>query len=213
MESLIEKRIVLNLNSVWQAIGIKTVRQAIKDMNGGEDGSTPPALAMNIEYAAKEDGTTDFESVVAMYPVPWKDWINLPVRDFDLSVSSPNMKIRVPTVIMSPNFSEMKIKQQKPTKTAIYERDGGIDQYTGKPVSRRHATVDHVIPKSKGGKDTWENLVLAEDRINFAKGDKFNEEIGYRLIRKPKAPAPIPISATIREARHIDWEHFLIKRK
>lgn len=213
MESLIEKRIVLSLNSVWQAIGIKTVKQAIKDMNGGEDGGTPPALGMNIEYGLNEDGTTDFDKLINMYPVAWDEWIHLPVRDYDLSITSPKMRIRIPTVIMTPNFGQMPIKTQKPTKSAIYERDGGIDQYTGLPVSRRDATVDHVIPKSKGGQDTWENLVLTAGAVNFAKGNKSNEEIGYKLLRKPKAPAPLPLSATIREARHTDWRHFLMKRQ
>lgn len=213
MEPIINRKIVLSLNKVWQPIGIKTVKKAIIDMNGGLRGNTPPALAMNIEYAMNEDGTPDFSKLMSVYPVSWDEWIKLPVRPFDMALISARMIIRVPTVIITPNFSKMLIKSPKPSKDGIYKRDGGIDQYTGLPISRHEANVDHVIPKSKGGKNTWENLVITSKKINFAKGNKFNEEIGYKLIRKPKAPPALPISASINEVKHVDWSHFLLDNK
>jgi 5-methylcytosine-specific restriction endonuclease McrA len=52
-------------------------------------------------------------------------------------------------------------------------------------------TVDHVIPRSRGGEDTWENLVCACIKCNNKKGDRTPEEAGMKLLRKPMKPNPI----------------------
>ena len=123
--------------------------------------------------------------------------------------------MRVPTVLIAKNFNKMPVKKfkGKPSKDAIWHRDGGIDQYTGKLLKREDATIDHVLPQSKGGKDTWENLVTTHRDINSEKGNSLNDEAGLKLIRVPKAPLPVPLSMLIREVRHRDWAPFLINKK
>ena len=71
--------------------------------------------------------------------------------------------------------------------------------------------VDHVVPKSRGGSDEWENLVTIRKDINSKKGNRLNSEIGLKLIRQPVKPKAVDVMYLIREARHKDWEHFLIK--
>jgi hypothetical protein len=72
-----------------------------------------------------------------------------------------------------------------PTRNLIYKRDSNKCQYCG---STKSLTIDHVIPKSKGGEDTWENLVVACSPCNVKKGDKFLEQTNMKLQRKPLAP-------------------------
>ena len=119
------------------------------------------------------------------------------------------MKIRVPTVIIATQFSKMPMKQPRLCSASIYERDGGRCQYTGEFVGREGGNLDHVVPRARGGRNTFENLVWAKKHINSAKADRLPSEAGLNLIRAPSAPKRVPASATIREARHPDWIHFI----
>ncbi len=67
----------------------------------------------------------------------------------------------------------------------VFRRDGHTCQYCG---STKHLTLDHVIPRSKGGTHTWDNVVTACERCNSTKGDRLLNELGLVLKTKPKAP-------------------------
>ena len=69
--------------------------------------------------------------------------------------------------------------------------------------------LDHVVPRDRGGRDSFENLVWSKKEINSAKANRLPHEAGLRLIRRPKAPAPLPAAAAISEPKHPDWRHFL----
>lgn len=78
-----------------------------------------------------------------------------------------------------------KIATKKPSRTLIYKRDNHTCQYCG---SHKNLTIDHVIPRSRGGKDDWDNMVVACMPCNTNKGNKTPEEWGTPLHKKPKAP-------------------------
>ena len=139
----------------------------------------------------------------------WDEWCELPVRPCDLSISTGKKIIRCPVVIVSMNFAKMPMKKAKLTNHAIHERDGGICGYTGVKLPRHRLSVDHVIPKKLGGRDTWDNMVTCDKEINSKKGHKTNEEAGLRLTRTLKEPLPVPVSATVREARRPEHEPFI----
>lgn len=91
-------------------------------------------------------------------------------------------------VIRLLNFVKLpisKMKAGKPSRALIYKRDDYRCQYCG---SSKNLSIDHVIPKSKGGEDTWENMVVACFPCNSKKGDKTLEEAQMNLVKKPKAP-------------------------
>ena len=73
----------------------------------------------------------------------------------------------------------------KPSRAMIYKRDNNTCQYCG---STRRLTIDHVIPRCRGGDDSWENLVVACSTCNTKKGHTFLEQTGMKLLRKPRAP-------------------------
>jgi 5-methylcytosine-specific restriction endonuclease McrA len=207
--SIINKLIVLKLNKNWQPVGYSTVGKAIVDLAGGIS-----AQALDLQYDVDKDGEPVGDPI-AMVPTDWAKWIGLPVRPYDLVVhygSEGSKSMRVPTVLIANNYAKMPYKhfRGKPSKDGIWIRDSGVDQYTGQPLTKQEATVDHVLPKAKGGRDVWENLVLTHKKINTSKGDRLNAEVGLRLIRPPKEPNPIPLWKLIREARHRDWKPFLI---
>jgi 5-methylcytosine-specific restriction endonuclease McrA len=212
--SIINRTQVLKLNSAWQAVGQSTVGKALVDMAAGQS-----ALALDIEYEKDERGEYILDEngwpVGQSWPraVTWEEWIQLPVRSFDdvIHYCNGSKVMRAPTVIIAKNFGRMpkKIFKGKPSKDAIWIRDRGIDQYTGKKLKRENATIDHVIPQSRGGPNTWENLALTAKEINSKKGNKLNHEVGLTLINEPKAPRPIPLSHLIREIRHFSWKPHL----
>ncbi len=97
-----------------------------------------------------------------------------------------------------------KIASHKPSKNAIYRRDGYKCQYCG---STKHLTIDHVIPKSKGGGDHWHNLVVACSTCNTKKGDKYLEHSGLKLMRQPKAPMN-KIQFSLWETKNTEWQQY-----
>lgn len=91
-------------------------------------------------------------------------------------------------VIRLLNYIKLPVDQFRnirPSRDMIYRRDKHKCQYCG---STKGLTIDHVIPKSKGGGDTWENLVVACSKCNTKKGDKYLEQTGMQLQKIPKAP-------------------------
>ena len=212
MNTIANKLICLNLNANWQPIGFKTVKDAIVDLCGGEVDGKSSSLALDIDYELLENGEPNLSAPKNMNPISLTEWLKLPIRPWDLVINSAHMSVRVPTVIIAVNFNKMPVKsfRGKPSKDAIYTRDNGICQYTGKKIDRNSATVDHILPRSKGGEDSWTNLVLCSRDINSKKGNKLNTEVGLKLIKQPSIPQPIPVSALIKEAKHKDWQHFLM---
>ena len=212
--NIINRTQVLKLNSAWQAVGQSTVGKALVDLAAGKS-----ALALDIEYEKDEQGNYILDEngwpsgQSWPRPVTWDEWVTLPVRPFDdvIHYGNGSKVMRAPTVIIAKNFAKMPMKtfKGKPSKDAIWIRDGGTDQYTGKKLRREEATIDHILPQSRGGTNAWENLALTAKEINSRKGNRLNSEIGLRLIREPRAPRPIPLSQLIREIRHQDWKRFL----
>lgn len=78
-----------------------------------------------------------------------------------------------------------KLSQNKPSRSLIYKRDGHKCQYCG---STKELTIDHIIPRSRGGEDTWENLVVACMPCNTKKGDKLLEDTNMILRTIPRKP-------------------------
>lgn len=200
---------VLCLNGVWQALGTKTVKEALIAMLGGEKGNSPAAMAIDMVFPIDADGNVDWNNPEYTQPVGWDEWRKLPVREYDLAIHTSNMEIRAPRVIIQPNYSKMPIVQPRPTKEAIRKRDGGICQYTGEVLTWKEGNIDHVTPRSQGGRNTFENMVWCHKDINSKKADKTPKQAGLALIRKPFAPKSLPISSTINVAHHPSWVHFL----
>jgi len=91
--------------------------------------------------------------------------------------------IRLVNYVKLPFMNE---KESFPTRNLIYKRDDHECQYCG---AKHNLTIDHVIPRSKGGKDTWENLVVCCTPCNLRKGNKLLKETDMRLKRIPQAPS------------------------
>jgi 5-methylcytosine-specific restriction endonuclease McrA len=208
MNNIAHKAIVLKLNKQWIPVGVGLVSKIICDMMTGV------VLGMDIVYATNPDGTPNFEVQEYVNPVrDWEEWAKLSVRPWDLCIHSTKMTFRVPTVVITAKYAKVHEKKfkGKPTKEGLAIRDNLRDAYTGEELELQHCSVDHVIPRSRGGTDTYDNTVLTTKEINNRKGNKLNSEAGLTLLINPHNPKPILVSHTIRKARHNDWRSFLVK--
>jgi 5-methylcytosine-specific restriction endonuclease McrA len=205
--NILTKATVLVLNRNWQAINVRTPQEAFCMM------ATNVATALEIDY------TTPTESADSPFRTPhsplftpraWEEWIKLPIRDQDEAVHTVRGQIRVPTVIVAVNYAKVPKKRPKLCAKAIRERDGNRCQYTGRVLHPNEGSLDHVVPRSRGGKDAWENLVWSAKEVNQRKADRLPHEAGLRLLSVPRAPKELPVSALIRNTSEVeDWKLFL----
>jgi 5-methylcytosine-specific restriction endonuclease McrA len=197
MSDILNKTIVLVLNRNWQAINIRTPADAFCQM------ATNAATALDIELG--NDARAE-----ALRPVQWDEWITLPVRESDHAVRTARGAIRVPTVIVAVNFAKVPKKRPKLSARNIRERDGNRCQYTGRLLHPAEGNLDHVVPRSRGGADTWENLVWSAKDVNQRKADRLPHEAGLKLLNVPCAPKERPVSSLICNAHGVaEWKLFL----
>ena len=210
MSNFLNKNLVLRLNRNWVPIGICTIKDALIAMCSGDD-FLKAATAIAVEYPQGEGEDYDFDNPINFIPTPFNEWVGLEVRKFDLCIHTSKMAIRAPTILICNQYAKVPMIKPRPTRAAIRERDGGRCQVSGKILSRKGSTVDHLLPVSRGGKNTFKNLVLMDKELNSKKGDRTLKEMGWKLIKEPTEPLPIPVSATIKELKNRDWKHFLVK--
>ncbi len=99
---------------------------------------------------------------------------------------SERFELEAPSVVRLRYFVKVPYRAQAPlTRRAVFARDGWACQYCGSPAEN----LDHVIPRSRDGEHSWDNVVAACRRCNSKKENRRPEEVGLRLLRRPFAPA------------------------
>jgi 5-methylcytosine-specific restriction endonuclease McrA len=147
-----------------------------------------------------------------MYPVKWDDWLKLPIREGDTAIHTTHGAIRIPTVIVLAKFSLVPPKTPTMTKRNVVARDKYTCQYCYDEFEIDKLNMDHVYPRDRGGQRIWENIVCSCIPCNSFKRNRTPEEAGMKLLKKPKAPPPVPITVALRNERGIkDWNLFLYK--
>jgi 5-methylcytosine-specific restriction endonuclease McrA len=101
-------------------------------------------------------------------------------------VHSTSKALRVPSVIRLLSYRHIPQQSRALSRKNILLRDRNTCQFCGKPLPASELTLDHVVPRSRGGSSTWENLVACCYRCNNRKGDRTPEEAGFRLARRPR---------------------------
>ncbi len=166
----LEQHTVLVLNKNWQAINVKTPFEAISMMYANT------ATVLHVEG-------TDI-----MSPLSWNQWVELPYDENQQYINTTNKKIRVPKIIILAKYNKVPQRRPRLSKRNIWLRDNFTCQYTGKRIKKSEGNIDHVIPRSKGGKTDWSNLVIACKEINQLKADRTPEQAGLKLIKPPAEP-------------------------
>jgi 5-methylcytosine-specific restriction endonuclease McrA len=123
---------------------------------------------------------------------------------------SETMRIDRPEVIRLISFVRVPrdIHRRRITRKAVLARDGWTCQYCG---SNRHGlTVDHVIPRSRGGESVWENIVASCAPCNRKKGNRLPQEIRMHPRRRPRPPGPTVFIRIAAPRTPETWEPYLL---
>lgn len=185
-------RATLVLNRSWRPVHVTTVRRA---------------LCMVFREAARIVSPTDLNTFT------FQEWIEQPVRPGSPSIRSPSLRLAVPEVVLLTEFDRIPCHEAPFTRRNLFLRDDYTCQYCGRRCTGDHLSVDHVLPRSRGGGTSWENCVLACVGCNARKADRTLKEAGLRLLRPPVRPRWSPY-LNLRPSQRMDsWAQFTSDRR
>ncbi|HDI79317.1 MAG TPA: HNH endonuclease [Desulfobacteraceae bacterium] len=114
------------------------------------------------------------------------------VEEYNKEIRAVSFKIKLPSVVRLLKFVRRPPRPVKFSRQNIYLRDRYTCQYCGRQFPTEELTYDHIIPKSRGGKTEWENIVTCCIECNRKKGGKTPQEAGMKLLKKPTRPTWVP---------------------
>ncbi len=123
------------------------------------------------------------------------------------SIRSVKTKFDLPSVIKLNFYVHLKYKDIVLNRNNLLKRDNQECQYCGE--TKKPLTIDHVIPRNKGGQDTWENLVAACAKCNTKKGDFLLKNINMKLFKKPRKPSKIFHLQSYVNKNQDNWKRYL----
>jgi 5-methylcytosine-specific restriction endonuclease McrA len=163
------------------------------------------------EVVAVEDGEFELHDFSS-----WREASELKLRSGQADrrhsgwVRTVSFEIEVPKIVRLQFYGRYPDRVAKFNRRNIFARDRRRCQYCGKRFPMPELSIDHVVPRSQGGRSTWTNVVCACVACNKAKGGQTPEQAGMRLIRPAKAPRQNPmIALKLRNKRYHTWRHFL----
>ena len=179
---------VLVLNRSYLPVHVTSARRAFTLLYQGI------ARVVNEQYQ-----TFDFET-----------WSQLAVaRDAD-SVGTPGGRIRIPRVIALVAFDRLPKRHVRFSRINLMARDNFQCQYCGKKPHRAELNLDHVVPRSLGGRSTWENVVTSCVDCNRRKGGRTPKQAHLKLLRRPERPRWTPLANLMwSSVRYQEWRPFL----
>lgn len=178
----------LVLNRHWVPIGTTSVRTA---------------LCLLYREAARavhpEDYTLhDFDS-----------WASLRVAEEEPAIRSVNLRLKVPEVVLLTRYTAVPHRKVTFSRKNIYRRDRYTCQYCGSKPPLQDLSVDHVVPRSFGGRSTWTNCVLSCLKCNRKKANRSLAESGLKLHKAPVEPTWTPCITVPLGHRRTSWEQFI----
>lgn len=188
---------VLVLNRFYVAVHVVNVRRAVallfRDL----------AEVVHVEdgqYANYNfDSWREISELKADFKEPEEDWVR-----------SVNFELQVPRVIRLLSYDRLPKQQVRFNRRNLFARDGNRCQYCGQRFPTSELSLDHVIPKSRGGEATWENIVCSCVRCNIRKGGRTPTEAHMKLIKPPVRPKRSPLlTIKLGNPKYESWKTFL----
>lgn len=185
------ERQVLVLNQRWVPIKTKTVKDAIAIVAKGN------ARIIEPETYATHD------------LVSWNDVSKARAAVGDLMIRSARMALLPPEVIQLTSYTGVGQRTVVFSRKNLFKRDRYTCQYCGSQPGTEELTIDHLIPRSRGGKSVWENAVLACVACNAKKADRTPEQAGMKLRKVPIKPSWKTLVQVHPTERRQSWDQFL----
>lgn len=187
---------VLVLNQHFRAVHVTTVRRAFALLC--------KSVAEVVHWRNETYQTYDFET--------WKEISRLRDRfePCDDWIKTVSFEIAVPRIIRLLLYDHLPPQEVKLNRRNIYARDRNRCQYCGRRFSTTELSLDHVVPRSRGGRTTWMNIVCACTSCNNRKAGRTPQEARMRLVQLPLKPPRNPvIQLKVRHEKYRSWKQFL----
>lgn len=186
---------VLVLNRLWQPVNIVGVERTFR---------------LLLQDHAQVIYTGD-ESFRIMDSVAWLQLSQEQAPcEKEAYIRTVHLCIRVPKVLLLRNYDQLPVQEIKFTRENLFERDDYRCQYCGKRHKAVQLNMDHVIPRDRGGRTSWENIVTSCIRCNSRKANRLPHQASMHLIRKPQRPRWRPfVSTLIGQSYDAAWDHFI----
>src|ERR1043166_3491385 len=176
---------VLVLNKFYQAIRVVNVRRAfsllcreLAEVVHIETDAAGQSQWQNFDFGE----WTELSQLKKEFEPDSYDWIH-----------TVRFQIAVPRIIRLLAYEKLPRQDVKFNRRNIYARDSNRCQYCGKKMPTTELSLDHVIPRSQGGKSIWENIVCCCVKCNVKKGGRTPEQASMHLISKPHKPKRSPV--------------------
>jgi 5-methylcytosine-specific restriction endonuclease McrA len=190
---------VLVLNRLWQPVNIVGVQRA---------------FSLLLQDHAQVIYTGD-ESFRMMNSAAWLELSqDESPEDDEAYIQTVKLRIRVPKVLLLRSYDQLPVQEVRFNRDSVFERDDYRCQYCGNHFEPLSLNLDHVIPRDRGGKTSWENIVTSCIKCNSRKANRLPHQANMHLIRKPSRPRWRPfISSLIGQDYDEDWNHFINLKK
>jgi len=169
-----------------------------------------PALVLNADFRPLSYFPLSLWSWQDALKAVFLDRVDV-VAQYETKVHSPSFEMHLPSVVSLKTYVNH-ARAPAFTRFNVFLRDGFACQYCSSP-DRDNLTFDHVIPRSKGGRTTWENVVAACSRCNLKKGGRLPREAKMVPARKPTRPTMFELNERGRafppHYLHQSWQDFL----
>ncbi|GMU84410.1 MAG: HNH endonuclease [Planctomycetota bacterium] len=125
-------------------------------------------------------------------------------------IQTVRFQVAVPKIVRLLGYDRLPRVDVKLNRRNLFARDHNTCQFCGKRFPTSELSVDHVVPRSQGGKTTWENVVCACVRCNVKKGGRTPEQARMHLVAKPKRPRRSPVlTVKLSDDKYASWKQFL----
>jgi 5-methylcytosine-specific restriction endonuclease McrA len=170
-----------------------------------------PALVLNADFRPLSYFPLSLWSWQDSIKAVFLERVNV-ISEYDHSVHSPSLEIRLPSVISLKQYVPM-ARRPAFTRFNVFLRDHFACQYCGRSLPTENLTFDHVTPRVRGGRTQWTNVVTACEPCNLRKGHRLPKESGIHPLRPPHEPTPYELQENGRafppNYLHESWRDFL----
>lgn len=180
-------RATLVLNRNWQPVGVASVARS---------------LTLVAAERARIVDPSDYQQY------SWSDWSRLIPSDGEPFLQAVKFRLRVPEIIALTDYDRVPVSIVTFSRRNLFKRDHFMCQYCGERPGSEALTIDHVLPRSRGGKSNWENCVLACLDCNGRKANRTPEEARMPLLKRPVRPKWQPLYAR-HDVRIESWAKFV----
>ncbi|MCB9844772.1 MAG: HNH endonuclease [Phycisphaeraceae bacterium] len=188
---------VLVLNRIYMAVRVITARRAfcLLARDAAEVIDVHQGQYLNYDF----ESWTEIAALREVFPREQYDWVR-----------TVGLEIPVPRIIRLLGYDRLPRQEVRLNRRNLFARDRNMCQYCGKHFTTAELSIDHVVPRIMGGKDSWDNLVCACIRCNARKGGRTPDQASMRLIRPPVRPKRNPmISLRLGQRKYESWRAFL----